>query len=226
MSRELFSRNFDDELHEENAAKSAIAPQVVSYTAEELEIALAQAREEAFQKGHEEGRNKAIAEVSEETSSKKATALQLISAELSPLLKSRHEDKLLVEKEMAGVLQETCMKLLPGIITQQGLQIVKSEIRRAVSRSIGSSWLEIHVNPDLEEGIRADISSICEEAERGTDIQIVSDPKLSIAAVTAKWQAGKSEYDADLLCQKIIDTISSQVKQETQPTVKNINDQE
>lgn len=213
MNSHIFKRDFDAELAAEKEHENAVSAPEVLYDADELAEAVAHARQEGLDLGRKEGRAQGIKETEETDASRQIKATEEIAITLKDLIQTQSGAISSIEDEMSGMLSDICAKLLPDILDGYGARIVEAEIRKISLRAMGSRWLEIHVPQALAKNIEARIGELCENIDKSVDVKIIGDDSLSDHSVTATWQAGKSEYDVNRLCQKIIDTISTQVKQ-------------
>jgi len=209
MNAGFFARNFDDEIKQE--AERATTParrRNIEMSPEELEEKLQAARAEGFERGREQGSGEGKSEALESIASLEGKAIEQIESLLQDLILQRDEHRRLLEEDLSGALLEISQKLLPRIVAETGQKKLEEEVKLAARAAVGSPWLEIRVPENLAAQITEKTSEIRGAAGRTTEVSILSDPTLSGFAVSATWENGRSSYDANLLCEAIMNTIS------------------
>jgi flagellar biosynthesis/type III secretory pathway protein FliH len=205
----FFNRDFDAEIAAEKKQQeqSSLNPSVPS--PEEIAKLTGDARLQGFEAGRSEGYESAQQDAKISLAAQRTDAISNLRVSLAELTESHIVHMSSIEESMAGVLADVCEKIFPAIIKDQENTEILAEINRVVKQLSGSQWLEIHVPSEVLEALEDEISEISKQFENSIEIRVFANPELSGTTVKSFWQNGRSEYNLNRLCQKIIDTISN-----------------
>jgi flagellar assembly protein FliH len=212
----LFHRNFDTESElvaaraeaEALAAKGqspVIAP--ASYSFDEVEAMLTQARAASFADGKAIGLAEAHAEEQATREARVVEALIAIRDQLEEMSRQddlrRHE----IEVELTELLLGIGERIMPEVMQACTLDQVTARIRTGLGMAAGNTEIVIRVAPDIKDAVADRIAGFGAGGAGRLGADILSDPAMSDSAVRLEWRNGFMEYDLGQACDEVIETL-------------------
>lgn len=170
----------------DGAAAEASAPR---FTQEELDAALAAARDEAYR----EAETKTRAALAAETQQREATALEAIARALG-------QSQAAYDAWIAGCAQQSrdlglalARAIVPRALARAPLADIEAMLTELVPRLHGQPELELRLAPDLVEAGRAALANAARSADYRGAIEVVADADLADGDARLGWHRGAAE---------------------------------
>jgi flagellar assembly protein FliH len=222
----LFHRNFDTET-ELVAARakadslaaggqpSASAPR--SYSPEEVEAMLTQARVVAFADGKATGIAEARTQEQTTREARVADALGSIQAQLAELTQQDDTLRREIEAEMTEMILGIGERVVPDVMESCAIDQVSARIRAGLRMAAGSAGIVIRIAPNIKGPVTERVSEFETIGAGRLEVEVRTDPAMTDSAVRLEWRNGFMEYDLGRACDEVLEALrDSTVKLNTQ----------
>ena len=196
----LFDRNFDLEIEQERAARERSAR--ACYTPEDLEAAMAQARQEGFDDGHAAGRAEATEVLTQSDLRRQAEALAEISGQVGELTALIDDRIAILEQQLLSFVLAVFEKVAPEVLATCAAPRAEAEVRAAIAMARGTSVLHIHLPPGAFAAIGATLGGAVGSGEGRVEVE--PDPELREGDARVEWDNGFMEYSFAEICERIL----------------------
>lgn len=202
----MFLRDFDAEALDaghppstQEAAAPIEAPR--SYSGDEVERLVAEAREAALQQGREEGVAMARAEAEAGQAARSAAALEAISARLSELLARDALHRRALERDVVDMLVEIGERIAPEFLTAYSADLAQTRIRAGLRMASGSSKLTIRLSPEMARMLEPQLAALAQSGGIDPPPQLATDPALGDGEARLDWDNGGLDYSLERSCE-------------------------
>lgn len=212
----MFHRNFDTETElvaarakadslAAGGQSSASAPS--SYSPEDVEAMLTQARVAAFADGKATGAAEARTQEQATREARVADALASIQAQLTELTQQDDTLRREIEAEMTEMILGIGERVVPDVMESCAIDQVSARIRDGLRMAAGSAGIVIRVAPDIKDPITKRVSEFEIIGASRLEVDIRTDPTMNDSAVRLEWRNGFMEYDLGRACDEVLETL-------------------
>ncbi len=213
---DLFHRNFDTETEpvagptDIDARAGVDQPSVdapESYSPEQVETMLAQARAAAFADGKATGTAETSAAERASREARLTDALASISDQLAELSRQNDARRHEIETELAGLVLGIGERILPDVMENCAIDQVSARIRAGLRIAAGSAAIVIRMSPAIKGPVTERLPELGTGHNGRLPVQVLSDPAMADAAVRLEWRNGFMEYDLGRACDEVLETL-------------------
>jgi flagellar assembly protein FliH len=201
------SRDFDDELDAERRAEEHRRNAI--YTAEEMEGALAAAREAGRREGRVEGEAAARAAALKTAAERTLVALEAVAPAVRTLVADADRHHAALEAQLMEFVLAVFDRVLPELVRSQAQARTEAEIRRAVGMALGSARLTLRLPPDAAAAFTPDLTRRLRDAGFEGRAEVLADAALGPGDVRAEWDNGFMDYSYAAICNQIIGALNA-----------------
>ncbi|MDK3016700.1 FliH/SctL family protein [Pseudodonghicola flavimaris] len=209
MMTRLFLRDFDAEDAELGAEPVMPAQQpegLRNFSAAEVEQMLAEARETAWTRGHEEGAAAARAEAETGQSARAAAALEALQGQITDLSAELAAGRAALERDLLDMVLDMAERIAPELLADLSVDLARSRLREGLRMAMGSRRLRIGLSPAVAEALAPEIAAWAEEGAT-PELDLRPDPALPDGAARIGWDDGGLSYNLDRSCAAVLDAL-------------------
>ncbi len=213
---DLFHRNFDTETEPVGGptdidlrigadGPSTEAPD--SYSPEQVETMLAQARAAAIADGKATGAAEASAAERATREARLTDALEAIGNQLAELSRQNDARRLEIEAELTGLILGIGERILPDVMANCAIDQVSARIRAGLRIAAGSAAIAIRMSPEIKDAVSDRLSELGTGHNGRLPVEVLGDPDMAEGAVRMEWRNGFMEYDLGRACDEVLETL-------------------
>lgn len=205
--RPLDSLNFT-ELVEEIQQEVIPTPVVPSFTQEQLQAAVENARKEGHSAGYEAGH----ADASNEASARNVEILKLLEMIQKLWEQQEHFYRQYVHNQanhLHRLIFAIARKIAGQAIQSHSENLIKELLMQCLPLIINKPRVTLEINPQMVEPLRNQLLPYMERAGFEGDIQFRANEQLGLIDAKIEWPSGKAERNVEMIWQEIESLLST-----------------
>lgn len=203
----VFDRNFDAEDEADQRGETPVIGAV--FTRAQYEEAVAQARDEGFHAGVQQGREAAAQTAQSSESARRLAASEAVAPAMQALFDDADRHHAALEAQMVEFVLSVFRQVAPDVDERLAEGQALREAKGAVRMALGSARLDLWVAPDALDTSSAELELAARQAGFGGRLSVKSDPELGAGEVRAAWDHGVMEYSFSEICARILGALGT-----------------
>ena len=199
----LFTVSFDvdDIRKDELAEEESLAPQVPTYSLEDVNAA----REEGRRKGYEAGMSEAGRGIEHSIE----TTMETIGAHFQKLAAEQSLANAKIERESIGAAIAVVRKLLPTMAKEHSLSEVEVLVSECIAQLLQEPRVTIYVPSELVASAEARLRAVLDTAGFAGELGVLADDRLAAGDCRVVWADGEAGRDSERVFAEIETTLDS-----------------
>ncbi|MEE2945441.1 MAG: FliH/SctL family protein [Pseudomonadota bacterium] len=190
---------------------------VYSFTEDELNKMLADARQQGFEQGHSDGLNEGRREAQADLQAQANAAINELRDQLAVFVSQDTQRRAELERDLIDMVLEICERTVPDLLKAHSVDQVQARLADAIGKGARRAELDIRISPETETILAEVIAQITPPDQ--TAPKVTADPSLKNGEARMAWENGFMQYSLDRVCDEILLALrhaSEQMKLQTQ----------
>lgn len=182
----------------------------------EVDLLLANAKEQAFRDGYAQGQLDKQAQEFDTSVVECEKVLTSVQAQIDTLLDQADAHQKQVEDQTLEFISSVANLIWPKFKAKHSIECAVENLKQILQKIRGVPSLSIRMAPDAVEYLAVENINLAREMPASTEIEMLADESLSTGDVRISWENGGAEYSLDAVCTEVLDAITSAMSADKQ----------
>lgn len=197
----------DFDAERERAEEAARTGANKTFSRDEHEALLEEARTAAREEGYNEGYSKGEEDMRSSILQDCANSLQVMIPQIESFLSATSEHRDHLEQQVTQFAEAVLKRILPEIVDKYSKERVREEVSRVLSMAMMKPGLKVYLSVNVAEQLTEEFADLAKEMDRPDGIVAVPDETLKDGDLKVVWDNGFLEYSYEDVCNHILDCV-------------------